>query len=140
MQDTTTAEMLCLQDAPPAADAEAEGEELATEEDAEGGQGLDLSMAKKKKKKKPKARTDEEFGAMVEDVESMPAEGMSLLPIFRLAAHSRLTCGACSVSCLLSEWFPDASPSHDEHHLHAIHSHHLPRLKDTVWALPIGDG
>lgn len=70
-----------MQDAAPAAETEAEGEELAPEEDAEGGQGLDLSMAKKKKKKKPKARTDEEFGAMVEDVESTPVEGMSLLPM-----------------------------------------------------------
>ena len=78
-QDITKLEMLCLQDATPAAETEAEGEELAADEDAEAGQGLDLSMAKKKKKKKPKARTDEEFGAMVEDVESAPAEGMSLL-------------------------------------------------------------
>ena len=72
---------LLLQDAAPAAEAEADGDEVAPEDDAEAGQGLDLSMAKKKKKKKPKARTDEEFGAMVEDVESMPAEGMSLLPM-----------------------------------------------------------
>ena len=68
-----------LQDAAPAGEAEGEAEELAPEDDAEAAQGLDLSMAKKKKKKKPKARTDEEFGAMVEDAESMPVEGMSLL-------------------------------------------------------------
>lgn len=62
-------------DAAPAGEGEGEVEELAPEDDGEAAQGLDLSMAKKKKKKKPKARTDEEFGAMVEDAESMPAEG-----------------------------------------------------------------
>lgn len=47
-------------------------------------------MAKKKKKKKPKARMDEEFGAMVKDAESVPAEGR-----FQL-----LTLGASSTSLL----------------------------------------
>lgn len=105
-----------LQDAAPTAEAEAEaeGDEVAPEEDAEAGQGLDLSMAKKKKKKKPKARTDEEFGAMVEDVESMPAEGMSLQPMHRLAAHTCLQYSACSAFCLLI----GSLHSHKEQRMH----------------------
>ena len=49
-------------------------------------------MTKKKKKKKPKARMDEEFGAMVEDAESMPAEGVSLLTLGAVSTY--LTCHA----------------------------------------------
>jgi translation initiation factor 2 subunit 2 len=44
-----------------AANGESGGEEEAA--------GLDLSLGKKKKKRKPKARTDEEFGALVEEAE-----------------------------------------------------------------------
>ncbi|CAK0743158.1 hypothetical protein CVIRNUC_001448 [Coccomyxa viridis] len=58
-------------DAPVAGDSE----EAAAEEDAEAGAGLDLSLTKKKKKRKPKARTDEEFGAMVEDTEGAAVDG-----------------------------------------------------------------
>jgi hypothetical protein len=65
---------LLLQDAAPTGEAEE-----AAEDDAEAAQGLDLSLTKKKKKKKTKARTDDEFGAMVEDVEGTPAEGESSL-------------------------------------------------------------
>ena len=46
------------------------GEEEGAEEDADAAAGLDLSLGKKKKKRKPKARTDEEFGALVEDTET----------------------------------------------------------------------
>ena len=60
-----------MQDAPVAGDSE----EAAAEEDAEAGAGLDLSLTKKKKKRKPKARTDEEFGAMVEDTEGAAVDG-----------------------------------------------------------------
>ena len=49
------------------------GEEEGGEEDADAAAGLDLSLSKKKKKRKPKARTDEEFGALVEDTEPVPA-------------------------------------------------------------------
>ncbi len=48
------------------------GEEEGGEEDADAAAGLDLSLGKKKKKRKPKARTDEEFGALVEDTEAAP--------------------------------------------------------------------
>lgn len=64
----------CLQ----ADDPTGEAEELAEEDPEATAQGLDLSLTKKKKKRKPKARTDEEFGAMVEDTEGVPADGMSL--------------------------------------------------------------
>ena len=67
----------CMQDAPAAGD----NEEAAAEEDAEAGAGLDLSLTKKKKKRKPKARTDEEFGAMVEDTEGAAVDGApSVIP------------------------------------------------------------
>ena len=68
------ADFSMLQDAAPTGEAEE-----AAEDDAEAAQGLDLSLTKKKKKKKTKARTDDEFGAMVEDAEGMPAEGESSL-------------------------------------------------------------
>lgn len=48
------------------------GEDEGAEEDADAAAGLDLSLGKKKKKRKPKARTDEEFGALVEDTEAAP--------------------------------------------------------------------
>lgn len=64
------ADFSMLQDAAPTGEAEE-----AAEDDAEAAQGLDLSLTKKKKKKKTKARADDEFGAMVEDAEGMPAEG-----------------------------------------------------------------
>ena len=64
------ADFSLLQDAAPTGEAEE-----AAEDDAEAAQGLDLSLTKKKKKKKTKARADDEFGAMVEDAEGMPAEG-----------------------------------------------------------------
>ena len=92
----------CLQ----ADDPVGEAEELAEEDPEATAQGLDLSLTKKKKKRKPKARTDEEFGAMVEDTEGVPADGMSpqlskcccqcklCLPVLRLRGYAALS--ACS--------------------------------------------
>lgn len=75
----------CMQDAPAAGD----NEEAAAEEDPEAGAGLDLSLTKKKKKRKPKARTDEEFGAMVEDAEGVAVDGAPSVIL-----HPGRRCGA----------------------------------------------
>ena len=75
-----------MQDAPAADD----NEEAAAEEDAEAGAGLDLSLTKKKKKRKPKARTDEEFGAMVEDAEGMAVDGAP----FAILCEGRRCCAS----------------------------------------------
>ena len=78
-------------------EAAAAGEaEDPAEDDADGGQGLDLSLTKKKKKRKPKARTDDEFGAMVEDPEGAPAEGTSCLILLPTGARASHVC--CTIS------------------------------------------
>ena len=101
-----------MQDAPAADD----NEEAAAEEDAEAGAGLDLSLTKKKKKRKPKARTDEEFGAMVEDTEGTAVDGApsvilyegwrcccALRPMRALTLHPYIKTGCCySQVCLHS--------------------------------------
>ena len=74
-------------------------------------------MAKKKKKKKPKARTDEEFGAMVEDAESMPAEGMSLL----LTHNAPGTSPVCHDEFAVVPALPRVLSSHDQPCRSAVH-------------------
>ena len=75
-----------------------DSEEAAAEEDAEAGAGLDLSLTKKKKKRKPKARTDEEFGAMVEDTEGAAVDGMPSMIL-----HEGWCCCACWLINVLTQ-------------------------------------